>query len=260
MMSGDGLPSGIRREAHDSLPSTSSRALALARVGDPGGIWVTAGEQTEGRGRRGRGWTTGGGNLAASMLLVDPAEPALAATISFVAGVALHQAAVDCAGPVLAERLKLKWPNDLLLDRRKVAGILVEGEKLSSGIFAVVVGIGVNCVSHPGEGTTYAAGDFRSLGAPVEAEALFAALAKRMAGELTVWDRGHGFAAIRAAWLARAGGIGEAIRVNLADRALDGRFESLDADGRLVLLRTDGVRETVSAGDLFFAAAGQARA
>jgi BirA family biotin operon repressor/biotin-[acetyl-CoA-carboxylase] ligase len=217
---------------------------------------VTAGEQTEGRGRRGRGWTTGGGNLAASLLLVDPAEPALAATISFVAGVALHQAAIDCAGPGIADRLKLKWPNDLLLDRLKVAGILVEGEKLPSGAFAVVVGIGVNCVSHPEGGTTHAAGDFLFLGAPVEAEALFMALARRMATELPVWDRGRGFHATRAAWLSRAGGIGEPIRVNLADRVLDGRFDSLDADGRLILLRTDGVRETVSAGDLFFAAAG----
>lgn len=259
-MAGGGLPLGFRREAHDSLPSTSSRALELARAGDPGGIWVTAGEQTEGRGRRGRGWTTGGGNLAASLLLVDPAEPARAATISFVAGVALHQAAVDCAGPAVAERLKLKWPNDLLLDRLKVAGILVEGEKLASGAFAVVVGFGVNCVSHPHSGTTHAAGDFRSLGTPVEAEALFPALAARMAAELKVWDHGRGFAAIRDAWLARAGGLGEPIRVNLADRALDGRFDSLDADGRLVLLRTDGVLETVSAGDLFFASAIRARA
>lgn len=259
-MAGGGLPSSFRREAHDSLPSTSSRALELARAGDPGGVWVTAGRQSEGRGRRGRGWSTEGGNLAASLLLVDPSEPALAATISFVAGVALHQAAVDCAGPAAADRLKLKWPNDLLLDRLKVAGILVEGEKLASGTFAVVVGIGVNCISHPESGTTHPAGDFLSRGLPVEAEALFAALARRMADELSVWDRGRGFAAVRAAWLTRAGGIGEPIRVNLADRALDGRFDALDAEGRLVLLKSDGVRETVSAGDLFFAAMAEARA
>lgn len=251
MMAG-GLPSGIRREAHESLPSTSSRALALAREGDPGGIWVTAGDQSEGRGRRGREWTTGGGNLAASLLLVDPAEPALAATISFVAGVALHQAAIDCVGPGIAGRLKLKWPNDLLLDRLKVAGILVEGEKLPSGGFAVVVGIGVNCVSHPDSGTTHAAGDFLSLGAPVEPEFLFRALASRMAQELAVWDRGRSFEATRTAWLSRASGIGEAIRVNLSDRTINGRFDSLDGDGRLVVLRADGGRETVSAGDLFF--------
>lgn len=228
----------------------------MARAGEPGGLWVTAGEQTAGRGRRGRDWTTGGGNLAASLLLIDPAEPALAATVSFVAGVALHQAALDCGGPAIAGRLKLKWPNDLLLDRRKVAGILVEGEKLVSGGFAVVVGIGVNCVSHPESGTTHVAGDFLSQGAPVDAEALFMALSARMAAELEVWDRGRGFAATRDAWLARAEGLGEAIRVNLAGRSIDGRFEALDGDGRLILLRSDGRRETVSAGDLFFAAAG----
>jgi len=255
MMAG-GVPAGIRREAHESLPSTSSRALALARVGDPGRLWVTAGEQTAGRGRRGRGWTTGGGNLAASLLLIDPADPPVAATISFVAGVALHQAVIDCLGPGVADRLKLKWPNDLLFDRLKVAGILVEGEKLQSGRFAVVIGIGVNCVSHPESGTTHAAGNFRSLGASVGAEDLFAALARRMEDELTVWDNGRGFDRTRAAWLSRAGGIGERIRVNLADRTLDGRFDSLDADGRLVLRQADGRRETVSAGDLFFAATG----
>ena len=164
------LPPGYRREAHPTLPSTSSRALAVARAGDPGGLWVTAGEQSEGRGRRGRGWTTGPGNLAASLLLIDPADPPIAATVSFVAGVALHQAVIDLAGPALAERLRLKWPNDLLLDRLKVAGILVEGERLASGVFAVVIGIGVNCVSHPDEATTHAAGDFRAAGMPVEAE------------------------------------------------------------------------------------------
>jgi BirA family biotin operon repressor/biotin-[acetyl-CoA-carboxylase] ligase len=74
-----------------------------------------------------------------------------------------------------------------------------------------------------------------------------------MAGELRRWDRGQGFAAIRAAWLGRASGIGEAIRVSLADRVIDGSFDTLDADGRLVLTRRDGGRETVSAGDLFFA-------
>lgn len=255
MMAG-GIPAGIRREAHESLPSTSSRALAAARDGDPGRLWVTAGEQTAGRGRRGRGWTTGGGNLAASLLLIDPAAPPVAATISFVAGVALHQAVIDCLGPGIADRLKLKWPNDLLLDRLKVAGILVEGEKLPSGRFAVVIGIGVNCVSHPESGTTHAAGNFRSLGAPVGVEDVFAALARRMEDELTVWDSGRGFGQTRAAWLSRAGGIGEPIRVNLADRTLDGRFDSLDAEGRLVLRQSDGARATVSAGDLFFAAAG----
>jgi BirA family biotin operon repressor/biotin-[acetyl-CoA-carboxylase] ligase len=247
------LPPGYRREAHDSVPSTSSAALDRAREGEASGLWITAREQTEGRGRRGRPWTTGEGNLAASLLLIDPAPPAIAATISFVAGLALHQSIVDLAGPASVERLKLKWPNDLLLAGRKVAGILVEGENLADGRFAVAVGIGVNCVSHPEDGTLHAAGDLLSAGVMVESEPLFQRLAHNMADEIGRWNRGAGFAGIRAAWLDRAYGVGEDISVNLVGRVIDGKFDTLDDDGRLVLSRPGGSRETISAGELFFA-------
>ena len=149
----------------------------------------------------------GQGNLAASLLLDrSGAAGGRRRRSRFVAGVALHQAVVDVAGPALAERLALKWPNDLLLDRHKVAGILVEGEKLADGRFAVVIGIGVNCVSPSEIAGAYPASDLARPRRPVEAEALFAALAERMAAEIARWDGGAGFAAIRAAWLARAGG------------------------------------------------------
>lgn len=248
---GSPLPVGHRREHHESLTSTNAHALAAARLGEGGGLWITAGEQTAGRGRRGRGWTTGAGNLAASLLLIDPAPRAIAATISFVAAVAVHQATVDVAGPAVAERLALKWPNDMLLDRTKVAGILVEGEVLPSGAFAVVIGIGVNCVSHPDETGGQAAGDFRERGLPVDAEALFSRLAFRMDEEIGRWDRGHDFPTVRAAWLARAVGIGEPIRVNLAGGSVTGHFEALDEAGQLILLRDDGRRQSIGAGDVF---------
>ncbi|MEJ0096961.1 MAG: biotin--[acetyl-CoA-carboxylase] ligase [Bauldia sp.] len=250
------LPSGFRHEPHASLPSTSAAAFERARAGEASGLWVTAAEQTAGKGRRGRSWTTGAGNLAASLLLIDPAPPTVAATISFVAGLALHQAAVDVGGPAIAERLSLKWPNDLLLDRQKVAGILVEGEKLVGDRFAVVVGVGVNCTSHPEIAGAYLATDFRARGVAMEADALFARLAHRMVEEITRWNAGSGFAAIRAAWLTRCSGLGEPIRVNLAGREVDGRFEALDDAGRLVLVHATGARETFSAGDVFLAAAG----
>lgn len=245
------LPDGYRRVAFDSLPSTNTHALELARAGDPGRVWVTTEEQTAGRGRRGRTWVGAKGNVAASLLLIDPAPAPVAATVSFVAGVALHQAVVDLAGPPVADRLRLKWPNDLLLDRFKVAGIAVEGEKLADGRFAVIVGIGVNCKAHPDSGTIHPASDFAARGVSVDAEALFGRLAVRMAEELMRWDRAANFAPVRDAWLARSAGIGEPIRVNLADRSIDGRFDSLDSEGRLVLTRADGVREAVSAGEVF---------
>ena len=251
-----GLPDGYRRQGHDTLPSTNAHALAAARSGEAGGLWVTAAEQSAGRGRRGRAWTTGAGNLAASLLLLDPAPPEISATLSFVAAVALHQSVVDVAGPPTADRLALKWPNDLLLDGMKVAGILVEGEKLAGGHFAVVVGIGVNCLSHPALAAGATATDFRERGLSVECEPLFARLAVRMADEIRRWNRGGGFSDIRTAWLARSIGIGAPIRATLADRSVEGRFETLDEAGRLVLLRDDGRRETITAGDVFLASAG----
>ena len=250
------LPDGYRREHHDSLPSTNAHALGAARAGAAGGLWVTADEQTAGRGRRGRAWTMGAGNLAASLMLVDPSPREFAATVSFVAAVAVHQAVVDVAGPAAAERLTLKWPNDLLLDRTKVAGILVEGEALASGAFAVVIGIGVNCVSHPVVTEGQTAGDLTGRGLPVDGGTLFGRLAVRMDEELRRWARGRGFAGVRAAWLARAAGVGEPIRVNLAIGPVDGRFEALDESGRLVLLRADGRRQTVGAGDVFLSPTG----
>ena len=248
------LPGGYRREEHDSLPSTNARALAAARAGEPSGLWVTAGEQTAGRGRRGRAWSTGRGNLAASLLLIDPAPPEIAAALSFVTSVALHQAVVDVAGPAVAERLALKWPNDLLLEGLKVAGILIEGEKLPAGPLAVAIGIGVNCVSHPEVAGGHAAGDLSAQGFPVDAEALFGRVALRMSEELTRWDCGRSFADIREAWLTRATGLGQPIRVNLATRTVEGRFETMDQAGRLVLVHKDGRRETLGAGDVFLMA------
>jgi BirA family biotin operon repressor/biotin-[acetyl-CoA-carboxylase] ligase len=156
----------------------------------------------------------------------------------------------------VAGRLALKWPNDLLLDGGKAAGILVEGENLAGGRRAVAIGVGVNCVSHPDVEGLLPAVDFAGHGIAVDAEALFAALAAAMDRALAVWDRGQGFAAIRTAWLARAAGLGAPVRVNLEGRSAEGRFEALDEAGRLVLAMADGRREAFGAGDVFPLAAG----
>ncbi|MEX0853116.1 MAG: biotin--[acetyl-CoA-carboxylase] ligase [Bauldia sp.] len=250
------LPPGYRRRAYATLASTNGEALKAARQGEAGGLWITARQQSQGRGRRGRPWSTAEGNLAASLLLIDPAPAEVAPTLSFVAAVALHQAVIDLAGPAVAERLELKWPNDLLLDGFKTAGILVEGERRPTGGLAVVVGIGVNCVSHPDPANGHPASDLRSRGILVDVEALVVALASRLAAEIETWSRGAGFAATRSAWLARCTGIGQPIRADLGERVIDGRFETLDAAGRLIVTRADGRREWVSAGDVFLTAAG----
>jgi BirA family biotin operon repressor/biotin-[acetyl-CoA-carboxylase] ligase len=240
---------GVRLLALDTVGSTNLEALAQARAGARGPLWITARRQTAGRGRRNRVFISEPGNLYASLLLVDPCSPERAPELSFVAVLALHDAVVECA-PELAHRLRFKWPNDLLCDQRKLAGILVEGETSFGRPFAAVVGIGVNCVHHP-SGVSYPATDLAAAGAAVAPDRLFRALARAMLGRLAQWDRGKKFAAIRATWLQRAAGIGCAVRAHLPDGEVEGCFETLDDEGRLMLRLPDGSDRAIAVGDVF---------
>src|SRR5258708_39940625 len=135
------LPAADRPIARlDTVDSTNAEALRRARAGERGPLWIVARQQSAGRGRRGRAWVSPPGNLHATLLLTDPAPAAAAPQLGFVAGLALVDAAA-AAAPLLASRLALKWPNDLLCGARKIAGILIEGE---GSPLTVAVGIGVN--------------------------------------------------------------------------------------------------------------------
>ena len=221
---------GVRLIAHEVLDSTNTHALTLAQRGERGPLWIIAQRQTAGRGRRGRTWVSQPGNLYASLLLASPGRPQCWPQLSLVAGLALHDALIAIV-PSLKRRLAINWPNDLLLDD------------------AIAIGIGVNCASHPAN-THYPATDLASAGMAIAPEMLFAPLSLKMLGRLAQWNGGEGFATIRSDWSARASGLGEEIRVRLADRELTGRFEALDDDGALVLRLTDGSAVTVTAGEL----------
>ena len=236
----------MRLVVHELLTSTNTEALALARAGERGPLWVTAERQSAGRGRRGRTWTSERGNLFASLLLTEPAPAEHWPELAFVAALALHDAVVELA-ETIKPQLAIKWPNDLLLTGRKFAGILIEGEGTQVG--AVAVGIGVNCKSHPKD-TDFPATDLGAAGAKISAAKLFRALSVKMLGRLAQWNRGEHFSTVRTDWLARAAGLGDVIRVRLADREISGRFETLDDTGRLVLLLPEGGREAVAAGDV----------
>jgi BirA family biotin operon repressor/biotin-[acetyl-CoA-carboxylase] ligase len=237
---------GVRLISHDEIESTNAEALRVARLGERGPLWITATRQIRGRGRRGRAWVSEGGNLYASLLLNDPAPARNWPELSFVAALAVHDA-VSVLAPALGPRLAIKWPNDLLLAGAKFAGILIEGEGGDGGW--VVVGIGVNCVSHPAV-TDYPACDLAAAGVQVGPQPLFAALSSKMLERLAQWRGGHGFSSIRSDWQARAAGLGEEIRLGVADGVVCGRFEGLDAAGHLVLALAGGGREVIAAGDV----------
>ena len=237
---------GVRHIAYKALGSTNAEALALARAGERGPLWITATTQSAGRGRRSNRWVSPPGNLYATLLLIEPSPPPQTPQLSFVAALAVHDA-VAARAPQLGPLLKVKWPNDLLVGQAKVAGILIEGE--SDPAFAVAVGIGVNCATHPND-TSYPAIDLAATGALVAPDALFAALSTAMEERLAQWNRGQGFAAVREDWLKRAAGLGEMLQVRLRERELSGRFEGLDEAGRL-LFKQGGDLSTITAGEVF---------
>jgi BirA family biotin operon repressor/biotin-[acetyl-CoA-carboxylase] ligase len=245
---------GFRLSAHDTLPSTNTEVLTLARGGETGPLWLTARQQTAGRGRRGNTWISTPGNLHATLLLCDPASPESAPELSFVAALAVCDAIFERTF-TLPAKLALKWPNDILSGNAKLAGILIESETIATRL-AVAIGIGVNCVHHPAE-TAYPATDLAAAGAAVSAEDLFFALSGAMARRLAQWQRGAGFQGIRTDWLERAAGIGGEMRVRLPNREFVGRAEALDDRGRLLLRLEDGTLQTITAGDVFPVAASE---
>ncbi|MDX8459640.1 biotin--[acetyl-CoA-carboxylase] ligase [Mesorhizobium humile] len=260
---------GFRLEAHDSVGSTNALALDHARAGDPGKLWVVSKKQESGRGRRGRVWATPEGNLAATLLLVPGGELRLAATLGFVAGLALADAldAVVPKGRIAValdgasqgrNRFELKWPNDVLASGAKLAGILLESAMLEGGRFAVAVGIGVNVVAYP-EDLPYPATSLQALGAECDAEILFLALSDAWSENARMWDNGRGLDAIRKRWLGRAAGLGGEVAVRIDGNVVRGVFETIDEDCRFVIRDDKGSVLTIAAGDVHFGAVASAR-
>ncbi|MFM9862609.1 MAG: biotin--[acetyl-CoA-carboxylase] ligase [Micropepsaceae bacterium] len=244
------VPAGYAVASFDTIDSTNEEARRRAAAGERGPTWIWAKRQTAGRGRRGRDWESPEGNLMATLLIAPGVSAPEAARLSFVAALAVHDLATAYAA---RNAVKVKWPNDVLIGGKKVAGILLEssGDAGVDVLPWVAIGIGVNLIHAP---TTahYPATFIGAHGpAPSPTEAL-AALAEAWETRFRTW-RVSGFAAIREAWLAVAAGVGQEIEVRLPGETLTGRFETLMPDGALSLLLPSGARRAITAGEVFFA-------
>jgi len=246
------LPSGYRLLCHDSIGSTNDEAKHLARDGAAEGTMVWAREQTAGRGRRGRNWISPRGNLYLSLIL-RPGCPAVSAgQLGFVAALAIGEA-LSALVPQVG-RFAYKWPNDVLLNGRKIAGVLLESETVASEQPSfVVLGVGINLSASP-RGTEFPATSVMEEGlGPLLPEAVLEEFIDHFQAWLATW-RKEGFAPVRAAWLAAAAiAHGEPIRVRLDALGLYGRFLDIDHEGNL-LLDCAGERRRVGAGEVFPAA------
>jgi BirA family biotin operon repressor/biotin-[acetyl-CoA-carboxylase] ligase len=236
-------------EALDEVDSTNAEARRRAEAGARGPLWITAQRQTAGRGRRGRGWETGAGNLAATYLAHTAKPAAEAAQVSFVAALAVADLA---AAYVPASLVTLKWPNDPLIAGRKAAGILVESGPHPDGGLWLAVGCGVNLATPPENperpAVAFAAHMRSPPPKPLEALETLAAAFERWRD---VWER-LGFAPIAEAWTARAHGLGETCTARLPNETVSGVAEGLDADGALRLRTDTGLVRRITAGDVFF--------
>src|SRR5437016_4219450 len=248
---------GYRLTAFDQTGSTNAEAMARARDGERGPIWFVTSEQTAGRGRRQRAWIAPRGNLASSILEVMDVPPATAATLGFAAGLALERALQKLSVEANLRRgsdllkFALKWPNDVLAERQKLSGILLEAEAVAGNRLAVVVGIGTNVIAAP-EDTPTPATSLAALGVHVGGEELFAALSDAWVEFRGIWDNGRGFAEIRTLWLERAAGLGEKVAIQTGNSTLEGTFDTIDEAGCLIVRTADGRRMPVAAGEVYF--------
>lgn len=243
---------GYGRHILQSVDSTLNEAARIA-PSLAGPTWILAHEQTGARGRRGRAWVMPKGNFAGTLVMRPTEAPATVALRSFVASLALFDALVACTGR--AEPFALKWPNDVLLNGGKLAGILLESAAVPMGAVHLSIGIGVNLVGAPSaaqvEAGAVAPVDLLSeTGVRVTAEEFLELLATAYAK----WEADfttYGFEPIRTAWLARAARLGEPIRARTTNDEFHGTFDTIDGDGNLILITSTG-RHAIPAADVFF--------
>jgi BirA family biotin operon repressor/biotin-[acetyl-CoA-carboxylase] ligase len=236
-------------ENFEEIDSTMLEARRRAERGELASVWLIARRQTAGRGRRGRAWASLDGNLLATLLFKTTRPPAEIALLGFAAGIAIAET-IEAMGGV--GRVGLKWPNDVMIDRAKAAGILIDSGALAGGGLWVALAFGVNIAAAPRaldqpttRVRTVLAHDSPTP-APLE---FFAVLRPR----LEAWSARlgvEGFEPLRQAWLARAHGLGQQARVLQGEQAIEGCIAGISARGELELDTSAG-RRLIAAGDVF---------
>lgn len=234
----------------DEIDSTNAEAMRWIAAGQHGPRWLRAAVQTAGRGRAGRPWSTQPGNFAGSLIWPLRCPPAIAHQLSLVVAVGLHDAVCQAA-PEVAPALRLKWPNDLLLDGAKLSGTLIESTSTPDGLIAVI-GIGVNLAQAP-EGLDRAVTSLAARGVVITPQAFVETLSEALAATFVTWADGRDFPLIRDAWRERALPIGTAMSIKAGDEPIAGTFGGINDDGALELELRDGTRRTFTFGDVWVA-------
>lgn len=248
-MSGKG---GAGRITLPEIDSTNAEGFRRA-AGLPGPTWILAGIQTAGRGRRARPWSSPAGNFHGSLVLKPTEPPETVALRSFAAALALRDAFVQLTG--LPQSFALKWPNDVLCNGGKIAGILLESQGLNTPDATLCIGVGVNLIAAPDASQVEAGAVFpvsllQETGLRLTPGAFLDALAPAYAR----WEETFttlGFAPLRQAWLSHAARLGETIRARTGAETREGVFQTIDAQGNLILRMAQGP-VAIPAAEVFF--------
>lgn len=239
---------GISREHFDEVDSTNARAKALALAGAPHGSAVTADFQSAGRGREDRSWQSGrAANLLVSFLVYPERPMEEWGGLSLLAGIAVHELLRE-SFTVAAD---LKWPNDVLVSGRKIAGVLIETGQIDGRAWAVIgVGVNVNQTNFDGDYLLPPTSLALECGRDADRQEVFSALC----GQLDIWYarwRERGTASIATAWRARSGMLGRKAVVRDGDARLEVLAVDIAPDGALLVEDADGTRRLLYAGDVF---------
>ncbi|MDX1975455.1 MAG: biotin--[acetyl-CoA-carboxylase] ligase [Rickettsiales bacterium] len=233
----------------DSLDSTNEEAKRLAKAGGSHGAVIWAKEQTAGKGRLGRQWISSNGNLFVSVLLQPEKPLQQCAELSFVAALAV----IEALAPLLPKDqvLTCKWPNDILLNDRKLGGILLESFRAGDAHCSwAVVGVGVNVDSFPAK-TEFPASCLKDAGVElVSAKIILSRFIHHFIESYNLWNQ-KGFAPIRKSWLQHAWRMGKTVVAKLPDGTIEGIAEEMDAHGSLVLKLPNGRKQHILAADIF---------
>lgn len=236
----------------DETDSTNAEARRRADAGETGPVWIVAQRQSAGRGRRGRAWESDGGNLFATLLITTRKAPAEAAQVTFVAALAVADL-LDAF--VVADRVGIKWPNDVMISGEKASGILVESGAHAAGGLWLAIGIGVNLAHAPDDterpATSMAAHLRTDIAYAPPVEAAAGVLAEAFAVWMERWET-LGFQPILDTWTARTRGLDQPCVARLGHETVSGVAEGVAPDGALRLRLVDGSLRLISAGDVFF--------
>lgn len=243
------MPKGVEAVFYENVTSTNDVAREMAMEGRGGPLWVAAASQSAGRGRLGRVWVSEKGNLYASLMIRPRNKPEKMIALPYLAALAVREALIRSGAP--KKQVRCKWPNDILFNEKKVAGILIESSIGTGGdVDFLVIGIGTNLSLYPKDAQFPATSFAKEMQKTIKPEDYLVHLAEAFDVQWQAWLQ-FGFEPIRMDWLTHSWGMGEKRQIKTSNLDVEARLVTLDKDGALIIKLDDGTESRLYAGDIF---------